>query len=106
MVPVVEVGGRLSFHGDGPTHDYAVKMRRLDDSHNASEHPVENRPCQPAVFWPALSQRLAQFYAEAATGEGVNEFGSLPVVWHNIEENLEQSVAVRRQHVAASISSN
>ncbi len=89
IVPVVEVGGRLSFHGDGPTHDYAVKMRRLDDR-NMLGYLVETNQVDPAV-WPALSQRLAQFYSEAATGDGVNEWGSLPIVWRNIEENLEQS---------------
>jgi aminoglycoside phosphotransferase family enzyme/predicted kinase len=89
VVPVVEMGGRLSFHGEGPARDYAVKMRRLDD-HQMLGYLVETNQVDDAV-WPALSKRLAEFYAEAATGEGVNEWGTLPVVWHNIEENLQQS---------------
>ena len=89
IVPVVEVGGRLSFHGDGPTLDYAVRMRRLDD-HQMLRFLVEKNRVDEGV-WPALSQRLARFYSEAATGEGINEWGTLPIVWRNIEENLQQS---------------
>ncbi len=89
VVPVVEMGGRLAFHGEGPTLDYAVKMRRLDDRQILA-YLVETNQVDERV-WPALSQRLARFYAEAATGEGVNEWGSLAIVWRNIEENLQQS---------------
>ena len=89
VVPVVESGGRLAFHGEGPTLDYAVKMRRLDDNQILA-YLVETNQVDDSV-WPALSQRLARFYSEAATGEGVNEWGTLPIVWRNIEENLEQS---------------
>jgi aminoglycoside phosphotransferase family enzyme/predicted kinase len=89
MVPVVEVGGRLAFHGEGATHDYAVKMRRLDDN-QILRYLVDSNQVEDAV-WVALSQRLTRFYAEAATGEGVNEWGTVAADWHNIEENLDQS---------------
>ena len=89
MVPVVEVGGRLAFHGEGETHDYAVKMRRLDDN-KILGHLVDSNQVDDAV-WVALSQRLTRFYAETATGEGVNEWGTVAADWHNIEENLDQS---------------
>lgn len=89
VVPVVEVGGRLSFHGKGTTHDYAVKMRRLDDSQILG-HLIDTNQIEDEI-WVALSQRLTRFYAEAATGEGVNEWGTVAADWHNIEENIDQS---------------
>jgi len=89
MVPVVEVGGRLSFHGDGPTREYAVKMRRLDDNQILG-HLVGTNQVDDSV-WPRLSQRLTRFYADAATGEGIDEWGTVAADWHNIEENIDQS---------------
>ncbi len=98
VVPVVEKGGRLAFHGEGPTLDYAVKMRRLDD-HQMLGYRLESGHVQREV-WSALSERLARFYREAATGDGVNEWGTLPIVWRNIEENLEQSAPYEGKIVA------
>jgi aminoglycoside phosphotransferase family enzyme/predicted kinase len=89
LVPVVEVGGRLSFHGEGPAREYAVKMRRLDDRQILS-YLIENNQVDDSI-WTRLSRRLTRFYAEAATGEGIDEWGTVAADWHNIEENIEQS---------------
>lgn len=98
VVPVVEAGGRLAVHGEGPALEYAVKMRRLDDNQMLG-YLVESGQVDAAV-WPALSQRLADFYSAAATGEGINQWGARAIVWRNIEENLEQSEPYRGTIVA------
>lgn len=89
VVPVVEAGGRLQFGGPGPVSDYAVKMRRLADE-NMLRFKVDNNTVEDDTL-VALADRLTAFYAEAATGPGVDEWGTTEAVWRNIEENIVQS---------------
>ncbi|HET7036605.1 MAG TPA: AAA family ATPase [Thermomicrobiaceae bacterium] len=89
VVPVLEVGNRLSFTGEGDVVDYAVVMRRLPEA-CMLRRLVDNDEVEEQVFeW--LSERLARFYAEARTGAGVDEWGTVEAVWRNIEENIEQT---------------
>jgi len=90
VVPVVEAGGQLQFDGDGEVVDYAVQMRRLP--HDRMLLRMLGRGEVTAQLLDVLAERLAQFYRhEAATGPGVDEWGTAEAVWHNIRENLDQT---------------
>lgn len=89
VVPVVEQGGRYGFVGEGATADYAVRMRRLPQDRTLRHLIDTDRIEAEVLVW--LSDRLAQFYREAGTGPGVDEWGTVEAVWGNIEENIEQS---------------
>lgn len=89
VLPVVEVGGRLQLFGSGAVVEYAVKMRRLPDDRMLS-HFVDAGHVPDYVF-PALADRLSRFYLEAATGPGVDEWGTAQAAMVNIRENLDQT---------------
>lgn len=89
VVPVVEVGGRLQLFGEGPVVEYAVKMRRLPDDRMLSALLMKGQAGEE--IFAAVAERLSRFYNEAATGPGVDEWGTAPAVWRNIRENLEQT---------------
>ncbi|HUZ03273.1 MAG TPA: AAA family ATPase [Thermomicrobiaceae bacterium] len=91
VVPVVEVGGRLQLHGDGPVVEYAVKMRRLPDDRMLA-HLLDTGRVDDQVF-PVLADRLARFYREAATGPGIDEWGTAEAAAFSIRENVEQTQA-------------
>ncbi|MDI3341159.1 MAG: AAA family ATPase [Sphaerobacter sp.] len=89
VVPVVEVAERLQFFGEGPVVEYAVKMNRLPD-HQMLNYLVRTDQVDERVF-PALAERLSRFYREAATGPGVDEWGTAEAAHFSIRENLEQT---------------
>lgn len=99
VVPVVEVGGQLQFYGDGPVVEYAVKMRRLPDDRMLLRMLGRGEVDEPVLA--ALADRLTRFYREeAATGPGVDEWGTPEAVWHNIRENLDQTAPYAGEIIA------
>ncbi|CCF84143.1 AAA family ATPase [Nitrolancea hollandica] len=89
VVPVVEVGGRLQLFGEGPVVEYAVKMRRLPDDRMLSALLAKGLAGEE--IFAAVAERLSQFYGGAATGPGIDEWGTTAAVWRNIRENLDQT---------------
>lgn len=89
VVPVVEAGEHLQFFGEGPVVEYAVKMNRLSDdeilANMLAAGEVDER------IFPALADRLSRFYREAATGPGVDEWGTAEAAHFSIKENVEQT---------------
>lgn len=90
IVPITrEAEGSLRVGGSGPTVEVAVEMRRLP-AHRMLDHllvagEIDNEQMD------ALARLLARFHAEAATGPGVDEFGSPTAVAFNARENFEQT---------------
>jgi uncharacterized protein len=89
VVPIRDVGGHLSLHGDGPIEEYAVKMRRLPDDAILGNLIDRNQAGEEAIS--RVAARLADFYQVAETGPGVDEWGTAQAVGFNIEENVDQS---------------
>jgi aminoglycoside phosphotransferase family enzyme/predicted kinase len=89
VVPLVEVGGRLQLFGEGPAVEYAAKMRRLPDDRMLSALLAKGQAGEE--IFVAVAERLSRFYSEAATGPGIDEWGTTAAVWRNIRENLEQT---------------
>jgi uncharacterized protein len=88
VVDVVRRQSRLCIGGSGQPVEPAVRMRRLPESgmlpnllaSGAADHRLMRR----------LGHHLARFHASAATGNGVDEYGSLPTVRSNWDENFAQ----------------
>lgn len=89
VVPIVEVGDHLQLFGDGPVVEYAVKMRRLPDDCMLASYVAAGEV--PEHVFPALAERLSEFYTHAATGPGVDEWGTAQAAMANIRENLDQT---------------
>lgn len=88
VVEVVERDGTYHIGGDGHVVEPAVRMRRLPDAgmlpHLLAEGAVDARLIR------RIARRLARFHAGAATGPGVDEWGSLETVRANWTENFTQ----------------
>jgi uncharacterized protein len=88
VVDVVENQGRYSIGGEGRPVEPAVQMRRLPEQGMLPNLLAEGT-ADPRLM-RRLAKRVARFHATAATGQGVDEFGSLATVTDNWEENFTQ----------------
>jgi uncharacterized protein len=89
VVPVTDINGRYQIGGDGPVTEYAVKMRRLPDDGILAA--MLDRGEVDEYVLGRVAERLVHFYPNAATGEGVDEWGTAEAVGFNIQENVDQS---------------
>jgi aminoglycoside phosphotransferase family enzyme/predicted kinase len=90
VVDVVErADGHLYLGGPGVAIEPAVKMRRLPDS-GMLPNLLENGECDARLV-QRIARQLAEFHARAATGPGVDEYGSLDALHANWDENFSQT---------------
>lgn len=89
VVPVTEHYGQVELGGPGRVLDYAVWMRRLPEARMLDR--LLERGEATARMVEAVADRLAAFHATAATGPGVDEYGTPEAVWGNAVENFDQT---------------
>ncbi|MBV9893145.1 MAG: AAA family ATPase [Chloroflexi bacterium] len=87
---VVERDGRLAFGGAGVPIEPAVCMRRLPES--GMLLALIERGVADERLMRRIATQLADFHAEAATGPGVDEYGSPESIRANWDENFAQTV--------------
>lgn len=88
VVNVRDREGRLSFAGSGPAIEPAVKMRRLPE--DGMLPSLVERCAVGQHFMERLARQLADFHASAATGGGVDKYGSIATIRGNWQENLQE----------------
>lgn len=92
VVPITREGdGSLRMEGEGTPVEWAVKMARLPH-HRMLDVLLEEGEVDNDTM-SRLAELLAEFHARCATGEGVDEWGSMAVLLQNHEENMEQTQA-------------
>jgi aminoglycoside phosphotransferase family enzyme/predicted kinase len=84
--------GRLEMGGFGTPVEPAVKMHRLPESGMLPS--LLQRGEGDGRLMRRLARQLADFHAGAATGEGVDEYGSVDVLRTNWEENFAQTAVL------------
>jgi len=90
VVPVtLDASGCHRFGGDGRVVDFAVHMRRLDETERADRRLAEGRLSANDV--DALAIRVAKFHGEARSDEHTARLGAPSVIRRNVEENFEQT---------------
>jgi aminoglycoside phosphotransferase family enzyme/predicted kinase len=89
VVNVVERDGTYRIGGLGHVVEPAVWMRRLPEE-GMLPHLLA-RDAVDAVLVRRIARLLARFHAQAATGAGVDEWGTIAAVRANWEENFAQS---------------
>lgn len=89
VVDIVERDGALRVGGAGPPVEPAVAMRRLPEA--GMLPALLERGAADERLMERLASHLAKFHAAAATGAGVDEFGSPAVVDTNWTENFSQT---------------
>jgi hypothetical protein len=90
-VPVTVSGDTVALDGDGEVVDWVVVMRELDGRLLGTE--VLERGELTKSHMDALVDVLVPFYRSAATGEGVDAFGTVAGVKFNTDENFSQTEA-------------
>lgn len=88
VVQIVERDGTYWVGGPGRVIEPAVRMRRLPDSGMLPALLERDAVGGPLVR--RIARRLARFHAAAATGPGVDEWGSPEAIRANWEENFHQ----------------
>ena len=92
VVPITrEAGDAFGLEGEGPTVDYAVKMRQLPPAETLTRRLPDRR--FDAAALDRLAGVLARFYEAAATGGDVDAIGAPETIARNCEENFEQTSA-------------
>jgi aminoglycoside phosphotransferase family enzyme/predicted kinase len=86
VVDIVERGGDFSVGGEGRVVEPAVWMRRLPAEGMLDQ--MLKRDAVDASLARRIARRLARFHAIAATGPGVDEFGTPRAVKANWDENF------------------
>jgi hypothetical protein len=90
VVPITRSpDGWLQIGGDGPAIEFAVEMVRLP-AERMMDRLLERGEVDNEQM-NGVAGLLADFHARAATGPGVDEYGSLNCVRFNVEENFEQT---------------
>ena len=89
--PITVDDGRLCLDGSGEVVDWLVVMRQLDDKLLGTE--VLARGELETAQMESLVDVLVPFYRSAATGEGIDAFGSVEAVRFNTDENFSQTEA-------------
>lgn len=89
VVAIHEDGrGNLSFGPEGDIVEYAVKMAQLPEASNLAALLGQGDLDDGRLA--ALGGTLADFYARAERGPGIDAFGDPDIIRFNTEENFEQ----------------
>jgi aminoglycoside phosphotransferase family enzyme len=89
--PITLDGDRLALEGEGEIVDWVVVMRELDQALLGSE--VQARGELTEAHMDSLVDVLVPFYRDAATGEGIDQYGTVEAVKFNTDENFSQTKA-------------
>ncbi len=94
-VPITLEGSRPALGGKGEVIDWVVVMRELDG--NLLGTSVLERGELSEAHMEALVDVLVPFYRSAATGEGIDNYGSVEAVRFNTDENFLPDRGLCRQ---------
>ncbi|MDD4858792.1 MAG: AAA family ATPase [Dehalococcoidales bacterium] len=88
IVPIVKRDGKYALGGAGEAIEYAVKMRRLPREGMMDVLLPQDKVTTEMLA--GLAAKLSDFHSRAATGQGINQFGSITAVRTNTDENFTQ----------------
>ena len=98
VLPITAHQGEIRVDGAGQVIEWAVWMERLPQEATLKERLARSEAA-PDLF-DALARKLAQFHAQAQSGEHISTCGRWEVVARNARENFEQSAG----HVGTTVS--
>jgi len=89
VVPITVSGGRPALGGSGEAVDWLVVMRQMDGSLLGPEVLARGELDERLI--DRLVDLLVPFYRDAATGEGIDQYGTVKAVKFNTDENFSQT---------------
>lgn len=99
VCPVTRVAGRHTIGGDGPTVDWAVRMKRLPDAARGDTLLAEDRLGSAQV--DRLARAVADFHAAARVDSQTEKAGDPSAIEHAVRENFEQAHPVIDEYLSA-----
>ena len=93
VVPITRGSDGLRVEGKGDAIDYAVKMVQLPQERRMDLLLGQGNVDGDVI--DEISKTLAEFHKAARTGEGVDEYGSIPTIKANWDQNFEQTKNLR-----------
>jgi len=87
--PITVSDGRPTLNGDGEPVDWLVVMRQMDGDLLGPEVLARGELDERLI--DRIVDLLVPFYQVAATGEGVDTYGTIEAVKFNTDENFEQT---------------
>lgn len=93
VVPITKSGEEIQVGGEGRVIEYAVKMKELPQERMMNKLLEENKVDEETV--DEIAGILAEFHEKAATGEGVDEYGSIPLIKKHWIQNFDQTRNLR-----------
>jgi len=88
VVPVTDDGAGIRIEGTGTVVEYAVKMKRLPE--DAMMDGLRARGAVTPDDGGRIVDILVPFYRAARTGPGIDQYGTIPAVKFNCDENFTQ----------------
>jgi len=98
VIPVTDEGNRLAMGGDGPTVDYAVKMKRIPLDRLMKTLLDKGELTGGMVS--SVAAKLAEFHATADNSPEIDEFGRIEISKKNTDENFEQTIKYIGQSIS------
>jgi len=89
--PITLDGDQLALDGEGEIVDWVVVMRELDDWLLGTEVLARGELTEDQI--DSVVDVLVPFYENAATGEGIDQYGTVEAVKFNTDENFSQTEA-------------
>ncbi len=87
--PITLDGDCLALDGKGEIVDWVVVMRELDERLLGTEVLARGELSEAHI--DSLVDVLVPFYESAATGEGIDQYGTVDAVKYNTDENFSQT---------------
>ncbi len=92
VLPIVAHGDGVRLGGKGHPMEYILRMVRMPQDRMMDE--VADRGELTAAHLDRIIERLAPFYAQAATGPRINKYGEPAIIAYNHEENFSRTEAL------------
>jgi aminoglycoside phosphotransferase family enzyme/predicted kinase len=90
VVPITrDASGRHQIGGAAEAVEYAVEMKRLDDSDSAEARLAAGTLTRADI--DRIAQRLVEFHAAARSDAAIARYGELSVIEQNVRENFDQT---------------
>jgi len=98
VVPVtLDSRGRHRFGGEGDPVDWAVRMKRLPDSHRADVRLERGELTGEDV--ERVAERVARFHRECGPSAAADSYGTVDAIRFNVLENFQQANATIAQYL-------
>jgi len=93
VVPINRSKESIAIKGPGETVEYAVKMKEHPQKHIMTNLLQQNMVRKDHI--EEIARTLADFHSSVATGEGIDEYGSIKQITTNWTQNFDQTKNLR-----------